>query len=221
VTFLELQTAVMARTNLTTTEARTRIKEFLNERYRALQTSVGLGQVRFGSGTFPTVAGTYTYSPTNLIKPLTLFIAAQNWVIDERTMDQIRLMDPNLASTGTPRFFAVQNYGASTVTLYLWPKPDAIYTINYDGIVRGTAMVADGDIPVFPEDFHDILIFGAIADELMKMEKYDKSERMEKRMRERTGELRYFLAKSAYLGQQQGWGDWWWGPWWGSYRGYF
>lgn len=220
-TFLELQNTTMARMNLTTTEARARIKTFLNQRYRALQTSIGLGQVRFGSGTFPTVAGTYTYSPTNLIKPLTLFLATQNWVLDERTMDQIRLMDPNLQSTGTPRFYAVQNFGASTITLYLWPKPDAIYTVNYDGILRGTDMAADGDIPVLPEDFHDILILMATADELLHKEKSALSDKMEQRGRDRTGELRYFLAKSSYLGLMQGQGSWWWyGPWFSDYRGW-
>lgn len=221
-TFLELQTSVMSRLNLTTTEARTRIKAFINQRYRSLQTSIGLGQVRFGSSTFPTVGGTNSYSPTNLIKPMTLRIASVNVVLDERTMDQLRLMDPDLNQTGTPYFYAISNYGASTCTLFLWPTPDIVYTVAYDGIVRGTEMVADGDIPVFPEDFHDILTLMASADELLHKEKPALSDKMEQKGIDRTKELRYFLAKSGYLGLSQGdSGNWWWGPWWGSYRGFY
>lgn len=221
-TFVELQNQVMARMNLTTTEARTRIKSFLNIRMRSLQTSIGLGQVRFASGTFPTVAGTFTYSPTNLIKPLALSIPALNRVLDERTKDQILIMDPGLQQTGAPIFYAITNYGATSCTLYLWPKPDAIYTIGYDGIIKGTDMVADGDIPVVPEDFHDILIFGATSDELLHKEKIPLSREMGQQVVTRTGELRYFIGKSAYLGLMQGDSAWWgWGPWYNSYAGYY
>lgn len=221
-TFLELQNNVLNRLNLTTPEARTRVKVFLNERYRRLQTTIGLGRVRFTSGTFPTVGGTYTYSPAGLIKPITLSIPSQNKVLDERTMDQLRLMDADLSTTGIPYLYAVQKFNAQTVTLYLWPKPDVIYTVNYDGIATGTNMSADADMPVFPEDYHDILEFAASADELMKMEKPQLSQSMEIKAETRTRELRYFLAKSSYLNQvQNDPGLWWFGPWYQSYRGFY
>lgn len=221
-TFKELQDNVLNRLNLTTAEARTRVKVFLNERYRRLQTSIGLGRVRFVSSTFPTINGTYTYSPVGLIKPLTLTLPAQNIVLDERSMDQIRLLDPDNSTTGVPYFYVVQKFNAKTVTLYLWPKPDAIYTIAYDGIATGADMTADSDIPAVPEDFHDVIEFGAVADELMKMEKPSLSQTMEVKADLRTRELRYFLAKSIYLSVVQGGNDlWWWGPWYQSYRGFY
>src|SRR6266850_2607104 len=161
----------MGRLGLTTPEARTRIKIFINERYRKLQTSIGMGRVRFGTITFPTVAGTYLYTTTGLIKPWTVAIPAQNWVLQERTFDTVRTLDPDNSQTGRPEVYVVQKFSATTVTLYLWPKPDAIYTVQVDGILTGTDLTADGDIPAFPEDFHDQLVFAASADELTKMEK--------------------------------------------------
>lgn len=219
-TFKNLQDRVMGRLNLTSTEARDRIKNFINERYRSLQTSINLGRVRRTEVTFPTVIGTFEYVRTDIIKPLTVRYPAGNRVVDERTLDQIRMMDADAGTTGAPQVYAVVKYAADGCTLYIWPKPDAVYTLSIDGLARGTNMSADGDIPAFPEDFHDILEFAATADELEKMEKPDQSVGFETRTEKRTRELRYFLAKSAYLGQQQN--DFWWaGPWPTGYFGWF
>jgi hypothetical protein len=65
---------------------------------------------------------------------------------------------------------------------------------------NATELSADGDEPTFPADFHDILVEGARYEELRKMDKMmplaqEAYGRFEKRM----SDLRYFLAKSAYL----------------------
>lgn len=207
----------MDRLNLTSAESRARIKNYLNERYRSLATSCGLGQVRRGPISFNTANGTQSYSPAGLIKPLTLVYAAENRVLTERTQDELLMLDPDSSTTGSPEMFAVLNYGATTCTIRLWPTPNAIYAISGDGIVTGTDMSADGDIPAFPEDFHDILIFMASADELTKMEKQALAEKQEAKGEARTRELRYFVNKSAYLGQMQASVVGWWAGPWGSY----
>lgn len=210
----------MGRLGLTTTDARARIKIFINERYRKLQTSIGLARVRFGTITFPTISGTYLYSTTGLIKPWTVAIPGQNWVLEERPFDTIRTLDPDNSQTGRPEVYAVQKFAAVSVSLYLWPKPDGVYTIQVDGILTGTDLTADGDIPAVPEDFHDLLVFAASADELTKMEKPALAQAQEIRADARTRELRYFLEKSAYLGfVQNDLEGWWWGPWFQNYRG--
>lgn len=220
-TYKELQDRVMGRLNLTSTEARTRIKIFLNERYRKLATSIGLMRVRWGTVSFNTIIGTFTYSPATLIKPQTLFYPAGNKVLQQMTMDQIRILDPDSSQTGPPIGWVLQKFNANTCTMYIWPKPDAIYALSADGMVTGTDMAADGDIPVIPEDFHDILEFAATADELAKMEKEKLSGVMEMKAEARTRDLRYFMAKSTYLSLQQGSGpQWWWGPWWSTYQGF-
>ena len=220
-TFKNLQDNVMGRLNLTSAEARARVKIFLNQRYRKLQTSVGLGRVRFGTVTQNTAAGTYTYSPAGLVKPMTITYAGGNKVLDVWSMDQIRNVDPDSSQTGPPIVYVIQKFNATSCTIYVWPKPDAIYALTIDGIVSGTDMAADGDVPAFPEDFHDAIEFGATSDELKHMEKYDKSKDMNVEAEGRVRELRYFMAKNAYLTMSQGddRSRWWWGPWWTSYRG--
>lgn len=211
-TFQELQDAVMGRLNLTSPEARTRIKRFLNQRYRNLQTSVGLGKVRRTIGSFNTVNGTDIYTNTQYVKFFQLSYPNGNRVLGERTEDQLREQDPDFSQTGEPRMYAVQKYGASSVTFRIVPKPSGVYTVAIDGLAVGTNMSADGDIPAFPEDFHDILDLWATADEFDKMEKPDQATKKEKQAERRMSELRYFLAKSAYLHKQQGTDFWWWGP---------
>lgn len=222
-TFLNLQDRVMGRLNLSSTEARSRIKNFLNERYRRLQTSINLGKVRRSTMTFPTVNGTYTYSPTNVIKVFTMAYPAGNRVLAEQTLDQLRVIDPDNSQTGPPRAYAVTQYTAIGLQVYIWPKPDAAYTIQLDGLLKGTDLSLDADVPAFPEDFHDILEFGATADELEKMEKPDQAAGFEDRAERRSRDLRYFMSKSAYLYSQQTDMDlatfWWTGPY-GGYWGW-
>lgn len=221
-TFEELQNRVMGRLNLTSAEARERIKDYLNERYRKLQTSVGLGRVRFGTVSFNTAIGTFTYSPANLLKPITIAYAAGNRLLTQKTMDEIRMLDPDSSMTGEPECFVLQQFGATSCTLYIWPKPAGVYALSVDGIVKGSDMTVNADIPVFPEDFHDLLVFGATADELMKMEKPKLSQEFDVKAEARTRELRYFMAKSTYLDLRQGSAAdlfWWWGPWWWGYQG--
>jgi hypothetical protein len=213
VTFKNLQDRVMDRYNLTSSDARTRIKNHLNERYRALVTSVSLGRVRRTPGiALNTVNGTATYTPTNVVKVIQIAYPAGNKVLDERTEDFIRESDPDLSQTGAPDCYVQQKFTATGVTVRIYPTPDAVYALTVDGIVSGTDMSVDGDVPAFPEDFHDILIFGALEEEAMKLEKNKDAPVWEKKAKTRTSELRYFLAKSGYLHKQQGAQFWWWGP---------
>lgn len=208
-TFLNLQDRVMSRLNLTETAARNRIKTFINERYRRLSTSIGISTVRRSTITFNTVNGTYLYTPSTLIKTFTVIYTAGSRVLDQMSLDLIRNIDPDLSQTGSPERFAVVKYGATTEQLHLHPTPDAVYAMTVDGMITGSDLTVDADVPAFPEDFHDALEFGALADELEKLEKYKMAEKYERAFERRLEDLRYFIAKSAYLthGQNQGYVD--------------
>ncbi len=66
------------------------------------------------------------------------------------------------------------------------------------------AVLGASDTPTFPEQFHDILVYGAMAIELDKMEKPDRQAAAEARFQGRLSELRFFIATSAYLTIYQG-----------------
>lgn len=222
-TFGNIISHVQARVKQTSADSTTRIGQYVNERYRAVQTGVGLGAVRFGTVSLTTVAGTTDYSPATLIHPMTVTYAGGNRVLIEKTKDFFRNLDPAGTRTGSPQYYATKKFNAATVTIELFPIPDGPpdYTLAIDGILTGADLTTN-DVPVLPEDFHDLLVFGATADELLKLEKPDQSDRMEKRFRDRLSELRYFVAKTAYLDFKQGEaGNWWWGPWYHNYSGFW
>lgn len=202
-TFLNLQDRVMARVNRTSTEARTRIMSFLNERVRALQSSAGLARTRGGTVTLATVSGNNTLTTTGLVKITTASIPAQNVILGEVSFDTIRAADPAFTLTGVPRQFAVKTHGATSLGLILYPKPDAIYSVQLDGLLVGSDMSNDSDIPGLPDDFHDAIELGALSDEYAHDEKTDMALHFDARFKERTRELRYFMAKSAYLTRRQ------------------
>lgn len=60
---------------------------------------------------------------------------------------------------GTPRFWTYVN-----AQLRLWPAPDAAYTVTIDYLKRPTVLSADGDTPIFDSTYHDVLVWGAVAE---------------------------------------------------------
>lgn len=48
--------------------------------------------------------------------------------------------------------------------LYFWPTPDKAYTINLDYTKDPPDLTADGDSPIFDDTYHDVLVWGAIAE---------------------------------------------------------
>lgn len=203
-TFQNIQDRVMARLNLTSTTARTRIKEFINERLRRVATSTNVGRVRWGSVSINTVANVNTITTTGLVRAFAVSIPARNRTLEERTTDQLREYDADVSQNGVPRFFAVRKVNATTVELQLFPKPDAVYAVVIEGVLTGTDLSANGDVPGLPEDFHDILIFGALADELPHLQRSDEALEFERRFEKRLSELRYYIACRRYARVDEG-----------------
>jgi hypothetical protein len=199
VTFVNIQDRVMARTNLTSTTARTRIKAFVNERLRAVATSVNMGRVRFGAISINTVANTNTITTTGLVKAFTVSIPLENVTLEERTTDQLRAYDQDVSENGVPRFYAVKAVNATTLTLQLYPEPDAIYAVAIEGVLTGTDLSADGDVAGIPEDFHDLLVFGALADEFPHLSKLEEAAYYEGKFEQRLKALRMWIAKRSFL----------------------
>jgi hypothetical protein len=201
VTFLELQNDVMSRLNLTSSDARTRIKHELNTRYREVQTGVNLERTRRSEIAVTTVANNALVTVPACAKILSIFDPINlKRPLSEVSQNQLRQLDSTGTITGIPHTYAIEANLNDTVIVRFYPKPDAIYNLRGDAIVAGTEMVADGDSPSFPTDFHDILVRGVMSDELNKMEKQrPAADKEEAKFEKRLSELRYFLIKSRYL----------------------
>jgi hypothetical protein len=200
-TFVQLQNRVMERLNLTSTEARTRIKAELNDRYREVQSAVNLARTRRGVKSFNTVSGNANVTVSGVAKLLNVYDPViLKRPLDEATPDQIRVLDAAGVTSGPPRLYAVQVHSADEITLLLWPKPASVSGLKSDAILAGTDMSADADEPSFPEDYHDILVHGVLADEYAKIDKLRPAgDKEEAKFEKRLGELRYFIISSGYL----------------------
>lgn len=201
-TFIQIQDRVLDRLNLTSTDARARVKNFINERYRQTVTSTSLPRLRIGSLSVPTVSGAQTLTVSG-VKPITIMLPALNRLLYERSQDQLRSYDPSGQWLGAPQYYAVTNFGATTFALLLMPKPDAAYTLTMDAYTAGVDLNNAGDAPAFPEDFHDLLENGALADENDHKNNDTQAAKYEKRYQARVSDLRYFIAKSVYLHRVQ------------------
>lgn len=192
----------MSRLSWASTDARTLVKEYLNQRYRETCSSLNMAPTRRGPITFTTAVGNNKVTATGVAKVFAIYDAVTlKRPLDETTVDDILSRDPANTVTGTPTHYAVYKHIDDEITLLLYPEPTAIAALTADALLAGTDMAADADEPTIPVDFHDVLIHGAEADGRNKMEKAALALLSEKKFEKRLGELRYFIVKSAYLSQ--------------------
>jgi len=203
-TFTEIQTRAAERLNITSSEGLARIGRYINDRYARLTSSIGLPTSRRTSTTAATVAGnprvTFTIEKIERIYATT---TGQRRVLQEISYDEWRNANVYQNGSGAPERYAIELQGASTVTVVLDPVPSGIETLSVDGLANASTL-SGSDVPAFSKDFHDALVFGAMADEYDKLEKPSLSQRYETLYNERVADLRYFLAKSSYLQRKQG-----------------
>jgi hypothetical protein len=200
-TYKEIQDQIMARLNLTSTEARTRIKGLINDRYRAVTSSTGLGRSRRDTVSVPVTAGNAIAMMTGVAKLFTLFDTVNlKAPLKEVSLDALREMDSPEITEGVSYLYAIKRQQGSTIVLQLFPKPSSSYSLSADVLAAFVPLVADSDKPAFPDDFHDLLVDAVMADELLKLEKATPLAAISRqRFEQRLSELRYFIVKSAWL----------------------
>lgn len=222
--FDEIVQYVMSVLNLTADEARDRIGIYVNQRYKKITSSIGLITSRRQISTItvdPSDTTTYPSLPELTIqgyekinKVTTTGNGGTNegiTILRERTYDELTSYPPMGAA---PRNWAVKRMGPGVVTIVVDGTPTTTYPLSFEGYAIAETL-ADDIEPFLPTDFHDILIEGARADELMKMEKYELAAVHENKYETRLGNLRYFISISIYKDVAQGIDkpDFWWQPW--------
>jgi hypothetical protein len=204
VTITELTSSTAGRLNLSSTDALTRIALRLNDRYRRLTSSIGLQTARRANVTVNTVVGDpRVIFAVEKLENVYCGVSGTLRVLAEHTFDEWRIANTIRPLSGTPEFYAIENTGAATVEIVLHPTPDAILALNADGMAPA-ATLAGSDVPAFPADFHDALVFGAMADEYAKLGNPQQSMYYEAQYEQRVADLRFFIAKSNYLQIHQG-----------------
>lgn len=206
-TFLEIANDALERLNLPTTassDARTRVKRFINEGYRLLLADAGMSRARDNTTTITLVAGTAEYTVTaskvRFIRDVT-----NDLKLMEVSLSAIRSMDPGDDSSGNPSHYAIRQTAASTVKVRLYPIPSAAGTLNVDVVSAVTDLSADADVPVFASEFHPIL---SIYARMCEYEKMDDTRRRDAEREYATlvRQLRFYLRKSDTRTVTQGFG---------------
>ena len=196
-TFETIVDTVMDRQNLSSADARARVEQSVNERYRWLRTACGLQVTTQDVQEAKTEVGNrlITFQLAKVRRVFLPMAPTQPWVLDEQTMNYMRVTVP---TTDPPRNYALFSWGAKTVTLYLDSIPGSVYPVLADG--DRVVQKLEGDmIPSFPEDFHDILIYGAMEVEYQKKNDADNAERMLGFYIKRRDELIHRIAISGFL----------------------
>jgi hypothetical protein len=201
-TFTELQNEVIDRMNLTSATAIARVGRNLNDRYKWVASSIGMQTTARGTATANTVSGNQSVTFTSVEKIYSVYNSAFTppQVLGEVTVDQLRNMP---LGSYPPQQFAIQLMGSTSVTIKLDYIPTTVYALGAD-VEAILATLSGSQVPAFSQSFHDILIYGAMATELEKMEKYEFAKKQEGIYQTRLGELRLFIAKSAYKDIHQG-----------------
>lgn len=200
--FEELVGEVCERLNLTSDDAKSRVGRDLNTRYRRVTTTIGLQTSRFVQTSKAATIGNRSITFTGVEKLLAVIdkTSGIDVPLTQITMDEMHITplrgDP-------PRKFVVTNMHANTVTIYIDSTPATAFTLYADGQASVTTL-SGSQTPDFPESFHDILIFGAMADEYRKMDKPQLAMMAEKDYESRLSDLRMWIAKSAYQETYQG-----------------
>lgn len=203
-TFTDIQNEVLEDLNLTSAVATARVGRSINRYYKRACSGIGLES---STHSLVPITATTTISNQSLVftgtnKLLSVFNPAFTppMVLEELTFDEIRNQP---LGTDPPQSYAIQLMGATTVTIWLSSIPATMYSLSADAeLVIGT--LSGVQVPAFDENFHDLLIYGAMAVELDKMEKYDLAEKQENLFESRLSALRMKIAISAYMDIYQG-----------------
>lgn len=207
-TFTTIVQQVMDRLNLSSPEARDRIGAAVNQRYKMSTSSIGVETSRRKIVTMtldPNEVGNILpdleVEGIEKVLKVTLPIDGQRIrVLKQLTFDELTNIESVRA---LPRAWAVKYMGSQTSTITF----DSVALDPIEATIEGydlTDVLADDAQPFMPEDFHDLLVEGAMSDELRKMEKPQLAQISEQRYEQRLSDLRMFIAKNAYLDIIQG-----------------
>lgn len=201
--FSDIVLEVCERLNLTSDEAKSRVAREINRRYGRVTTSIGLSTSRFTQIQTTATVGNRNLTFTGVEKLIAVIDKSSgvDVPLKQITMDEMHITPPRDGQP--PRKFSVIRMHPTSVDIYLDGNPTTPYILYADGEIT-VSTLAGAQTPDFPESFHDLLVYGAMADEYRKMEKLELAEACEKDFEMRVSDLRMFIAKSAYLDLYQG-----------------
>lgn len=210
-TVSELVAHVADEVNQSNPEALARITRQLNKRYKQVTSAIGLMPTRREEVSKTATIGNrfITFSGIEKLEVVYRKVGTANVILEEITNDEMVDTSPRAQP---PTKYSIFSITPTTVTLWLDCTPSTTFTLYAQGLADVTTLTGTNS-PAIPESFHDILIYGACADEYRRKEKTELAAEAEKNFERRLSDLKMFLAKSAYLdvhrGKTAGSDGWW------------
>lgn len=206
-TFNNIVSKIMNRLNLSSEEARTRIREMTNEGYREITSSVGMNEPRRVDTMYIMDPDIFTDLPIHDFigyEKLTRIMAVDE---DGKPLQQVHPFHYDdiamrTQRSGRPTAYAVKTTTGASVTVLFDSTPTDIFYLQVEGYGIAEDLVED-DIPAFADSFHDMIVEYVLYHELMKLEKPQLAQLALQRYQGRLSDLRMFIAKSAYLDIQR------------------
>ena len=159
-TLAQLRTALQTRGYATDTA--TQQTELLNAVYREIA-GVRRWDWMEATTTAPCVVGTETVTPvaTDIlaVDALRILSGTSYYLLDYEPPQQFKERSYVDRDVGTPQYWTY-----SQGAYRLWPRPDKTYTVDIDYVKDPADLSADGDTPLLPATYHDLLIWGAVRD---------------------------------------------------------
>ena len=200
----DLVSDICEKLNLTSDEAKSRVIRELNTRYRRVTSSIGLETSRRTQTqiTVNIASQEFTFQGIDKIIAVIDKRSGKSVPLTQVTVDEMYNLP--IASGDNPHNFAVKRTHKSTIDVLIDCLPTTQFILYADGYNTIGVTLVGSVAPDFPEDFHDILIYGVMADEYRRMEKLDLAKDAELNYESRLSDLRMFISKSAYLDIYQG-----------------
>jgi len=192
------------RLNLTSSESQTRLGREVNRYYRRIRTALGMADATTRAVAVSAAktlgSATVTFSGVQKITRVYDDTSGTRRFLTEKHWDELREKNPG---TNSPTEWATQSADDDTVTILINVLAQDTDALKADGFLTTTDL-SGSQVPAFPEDFHDILIEGVLADEYRKRERLDLAKISKAEYEARLSDLRMWFAKSLNKANQQG-----------------
>lgn len=180
------------------TTTRARLANAVNRKYRAVLSRPHATHLREGTTTLNSVQGTALYALSGVAKLHRIIEATNDRRLIPMTLDQYRGLEPDPASNqGTPTHFVNAGYNSSRQPqIYLWQTPSDAITYTCDVLNAITDLSLDADLPLLPEDFHDVLVLAGLIEEYRRLDD-PRLVAVQADLKQRESDLAYWLAETA------------------------
>jgi hypothetical protein len=195
-TFNDIRAAVCEYCLLTQPDSIARVGKAINRHYRRITSSLGLETARFVTRSMSTTVGVATVTFSSIEKIDRVIDTTDSTAIRLLTEVGLHELRGSQTTDGAPTRYAIQSTTADSITILMDTTPQDVYSLQADGWAS-VSDLAGADEPVFPESYHDALVWAVIAEELLKKEKDKLAATYERKSESLLADLRFFLADSA------------------------